>query len=77
MIELQSKTKGDNRTRLGGGGRRPKLLEIEEELMTWVLERRSNLLHVFRKLIMQKALSFKEDPCFDVDRSFVASRVWL
>ena len=77
MIELQSKTKGDKRARLDGGGRRPELLEMEEELMTWVLERRSNRLHVSRKLIMQKALSFKEDPRFDVDRSFVASRGWL
>ena len=77
MIELQSKTKGDKRARLDGGGRRPESLEMEEELMTWVLERRSNRLHVSHKVIMQKALSFKEDPRFDIDRSFVASRGWF
>ena len=44
-------TKKPTRKRIDGGGRKPMILEIEENLLEWIYERRSKVLHVSRKMI--------------------------
>ena len=49
------------RFRLDGGGR--KLRDVELEVLSWMQQRRLNMLRVFRKLIMFKAKSFYDEKC--------------
>ena len=69
----------DKRRKLEGGGRKVMNEELEENLLTWMLEHRSKMLHASRKMITVKAKSiFKslnEDPA--VRDSFLASKGWL
>ena len=44
-------TKKSTRKQLDGGGRKPMIVEIEENLLEWIYERRSKMLHVSRKMI--------------------------
>ena len=41
-----------NRQRLGGGGRKFIDKNLEEDLVHWIYEKRSKMLHVSRKMIM-------------------------
>ena len=41
-----------NRQRLGGGGRKFIDKNLEEDLVHWIYEKRSKMLHVIRKMIM-------------------------
>lgn len=64
------------RQRLDGGGRKCIDADLEEDLVHWVYEKRSKMLHVSRKMIMWKAKSIfdekNEDPA--VKDTFIASR---
>ena len=44
-------TKKPTRKRLDAGGRKPMIVEIEENLLEWIYERRIKMLHVSRKMI--------------------------
>ena len=66
--------------RLDGGGRKLTDSELEEEVLNWIHERRSNMLRVSQKLIMFKAKSIFDENCWDdelLKKSFVASNGWL
>ena len=73
------KEKSSKRQRLDGGGRKVMNEDIEEQLLNWVLERRSRMLHVSRKMIKMKAKSMFDSTTQDpaVQDSFVASKGWL
>ena len=47
--------------RLEGGGRKPLHLQLENQLVEWIYDRRSNGLRVLRKLIMAEAKYFYEN----------------
>ena len=72
------KSSKSNRQRLDGGGRKCIDEDLEEDLVHWIYEKRSKMLHVSRKMIMWKAKSIfdakNEDPA--TKDSFVASRGW-
>ena len=70
-----------NRICLGGGGRKPLSKEMEETLLEWIIECRSKMLHVSRKIIRKKAVIIYGDlkcinpDCFD--EKFEATIGWL
>ena len=72
-------TKKSTRKRLDGGGRKPMIVEIEENLLEWIYERRSKMLHVSRKMIRIKAKAMFDEKTDDpaVKESFVASSGWI
>ena len=51
------------RSRLDGGGKKLTYVELEEEVLSWIQQRRSNMLRVSRKLIMFKAKSIYGEKC--------------
>ena len=57
---------------LQGGGRKPKLPEVEEQLTEWIEHQRAQHLWVTRTMIQQKAMQFHFG-----DEEFSASRGWL
>ena len=64
--------------RLEGGGRKPLDLQLENQLVEWIYNRRSNGLHVSRKLIMAKTKHFYKSECDESDKSlFMASNGWV
>ena len=68
------------RFRVDGGGRKLTDVELEEEVLRWIQQRRSNVLRVSRKLIMFKAKSIYNEKCGDSEElkaGFVASNGWL
>ena len=69
---------GAKRKRLDGAGRPLMVEQFEETLVEWVLERRSNLLRVSRKMIMVKAKSLFDEKHSDPAEkdSFLASTGW-
>ena len=72
------KSTKSNRQRLDGGGRECIDEDLEEDLVHWIYEKQSKMLHVSRKMIMWKAKSIfdakNEDPA--TKYSFVASCGW-
>ena len=70
---------GLKRRRLDGGGRKLTNDDLEEEVLIWIMDRRSAMLRVSRKLIMKKAKIIHDKSTDDpaVKESFVASRGWL
>ena len=77
LQQIKESATGRKRAWLGGGGRKTKLTELEDSLLEWVLNRRSNGLHVSRKLIMRKTLFLKESDKHCLTEEFTASRGWL
>ena len=71
-------TTKSNKERLEGGGRKCNDRELEEELVLWIHEMRSKMLHVSRKMIMFKAKKMVDGKNTDpvTQDSFVASRGW-
>ena len=67
--------------RLGGGGRKPLSEEMEVILLEWIIERRSKMLCVSRKIIRKKAVIIYGDvKRIDPDRfdeKFEATNGWL
>ena len=64
--------------RLEGSGRRSLGLQLENQLVEWIYDRRSNGLRVSRKLIMGKGEYFFESECDENEKSlFVASNGWV
>ena len=62
--------------RLDGGGRKLTDVELKEEVLSWIQQRRSNMLRVSRKLIMFKVKSIYDEKCGDKEElkaGFVAS----
>ena len=51
--------------RVDGGGRKFADVELEEEVLSWIQQRRSDMLCVSRKLIMFKAKSIYNEKCGD------------
>ena len=67
------------RFRVDSGGRKLTDVELEEEVLAWIQQRRSNMLRVSRKLIMFKAKSIYNEKCGDNEElkaGFVASNGW-
>ena len=64
---------------LEGGGQKPMIVEIEENLLEWIYERRSKMLYVSRKMIRIKAKPMFDQKTDDpaVQESFVASSGWI
>ena len=54
------------RFRVVGGGRELTDVELEEEVLSWLQQRRSNMVRVSRKLIMFKAKSIYNEKCGDM-----------
>ena len=75
---LQIKSTRSGRQRLDGGGRKCNDEDLEEEVVNWIYEQWSRMLHVSRKMIMWKPKSLfdekNDDPA--VKESFIASREW-
>ena len=68
------------RFRVDGGGRKLAHVELEEEVLSWIQQRRSNMLRVSRKLIIFKAKSIYNKKCGDneeLNAGFVANNGWL
>ena len=57
----------------------PVISEIEENLLEWINERRSKMLHVSRKMIQIKAKAMFDDKTDDpaVKETFLASTGWI
>ena len=76
-IIFESTTKPKNK-RLKGGGRKVLDVQLENQLVEWIYDRRSKGLRVSRKQIMMKGKYLYEDGCEESERSlFVASNGWL
>ena len=63
-----------------GGGRKLTDVELEEEVLSLMQQRRSNMLRISRKFIMFKAKSIYSEKCGDNEElkaAFVASNGWL
>ena len=77
---LLGSTKGKQRSRLSGGGRKPLSAKLKELLLEWIENRRARGLRVSCKLIMKKAevtyRDMTENNLVDND-DFKASRGWL
>ena len=69
------------RIRLGGGGRKPLREEMEETLLEWIIERRSKMLRVSRKIIRKTAvIGYGDLKLIDpdhFDEKFEAANGWL
>ena len=67
------------RKRLDGAGRKRFDLDIEEVLLEWVHERRSNGFRVSRKMIRSKARFLHEEKCKEMELppTFTASIGWV
>ena len=50
----QPSMKKSTRKWFDGGGRKPVIIEIEENLLAWIYGRRSKMLHISRKMIQTK-----------------------
>ena len=62
------------------GGRKLADVEVEEEVLSWIQKRPSNMLHVSRKPIMFEARPIYHEKCGDneqLEAVFVASNGWL
>ena len=71
---------GKQRKKLTGGGRKPLSTQLEERLLDWISNRRTQGLQVSCKLVMKKAEIIYHDMkgCNDADnKGFKASRGWL
>ena len=66
-----------NRCRSIGGGRKPKYQEIEQELLSWIDEKRAKALHVSRKMIKERALIIFEEKKAKESDHFSASDGWI
>ena len=82
--ELQELSRSVNikkRIRLGSGGRKPLSEKMEEILLEWIIERRSKMLRVSRKIIRKKAViiygDFKRIDPDRFDEKFEATNGWL
>ena len=72
------KSTKSNRQRLDGGGRKWVDEELEENLVHWVYDQRSKMLHVSRKMIMWKAKSiFNEKKQRSCHPRFVRCKPWM
>ena len=68
------------RFRFDGGGRKLINAELEEEVLGWIPQRRSNMLRVSRKVIIFKAKSIYDEKWGDNEElkaGFVANNGWL
>ena len=77
---LGTTAKAKQRSRLGGGGRKPLSAKLEDIMLEWIESRRSRGLRVSSKLIMKKAEITHRDMMENnlVDGGdFKASRGWL
>ena len=73
------KMKG-KRFRVESGGRKLTDNGLEDEVLNWIHQRRENMLHVSRKLIMFKAKAIFDEKCGNgeaLKESFAASNGWL
>ena len=73
------KTKGCQRKRVEGGGRKPFSEKLDETVLEWVHERQSKGLRVSRKLIMKKVEVLYDDMVKngEPNKPFKASNGWL
>ena len=70
--------KGKTRSRLNGAGRKPLNVKMEEVVMEWIDNRRTQGLRVSCKLIMKKAEMVYQDITQEsTAKDFKGSRGWL
>lgn len=67
-----SNSQSSNRLRLSGGGRKPLLPEVEQNLSSWIISERENYRRVTRKAIASKATELANN-----NPDFKASRGWV
>ena len=81
LQELSKSVSNKKRKRLQGAGRKPLSDEMEEKVLEWIVERRTKMLRVSRKLIRKKAIIVYRDlKRADPDRydeKFEATNGWL
>ena len=72
-------TTDPKKQKLAGGGRKLTDVDIEESLLAWIYDRRSNALCVSSKMIMFKVKSMYDDMNPDPAKkvAFTAKRGWL
>ena len=74
-LKISEPTVKPKNKRLEVGGGKPLDLQLENQLVEWIYDRRSNRLRVSRKLITAKAKYFYESECDESEKSlFVASK---
>jgi len=76
-VALSAVTKTTKAMRLSGGGRPFKHELLDEKLVKWIQERRSNNLRVSRKMIQKKAKTIFDETEGKSCDSFSASEGWL
>ena len=76
--EAAIKATKKSKQKLEGGGRKCMDEQLEEDVILWIYDQRSRMLHVSRKMIMFKAKKLFDEKTDDpaVRDSFVASRGW-
>ncbi len=76
---IEACEKGIEKHRLKGAGRKVAHQAMEEELIRWYKEQKSNGLLVSRRLVMQKARILHDEMCDDETKKgqFFASAGWL
>ena len=81
LQELSKSVDNKKRKRLLGAGRKPLSDEMEEKVLEWIVERRTKMLRVSRKLIRKKAIIVYEDlkrtDPNRYDEKFEATNGWL
>ena len=63
QMEEKATSRKGKRFRLDGGGRKLTDVELEEEVLSWIQQRRLNMLRVSKKLIVFKAKSIYHEQC--------------
>eukprot|EP00794_Sanderia_malayensis_P007755 gene7755-8599_t len=80
IVKLVASNKGKQRSKLSGGGRKPRSMKLEETLIQWIESRRASGLHVSYKLITEKAEITYRDIKADINKDFEefkASKGWF
>ena len=82
MVQKEEKVtfRKRKRFRVDVGGRKLTDVELEEEVLCWIQQRRSNMICVSRKLIMFKAKAVYNEKCSkneELKAGFVGSNGWL
>ena len=78
-LKISEPTVKPKNKRLEGGGRKPLDLQLKNQLVELIYDRRSNGLRVYRTLIiMAKAKYFYESECVESEKFlFVAIKEWV
>ena len=67
---FESRVKPKNKI-LGGGGKKPLDLQLENQLNEWIYDKKSDRLRVSKKVIVTKAKYFLESECDESEKSLL------